>query len=534
MQVNALRPAHPHARSVTDLVSRFELAVPVGAEKLDGLTLTGITLSSKQVQPGDLYVGLAGLRAHGAQFADEAKANGAVAIVTDARGEALAARSGLPVLVIDDPRASLGALSAWVYGTADFAPTLFGVTGTNGKTSVSYILEAILRQLGILAGISTTAQRRIGDLAMTSALTTPEATEVHGLLALMREADADAVVIEVSAQALTRHRVDGIVFDVVGFTNLTHDHLDDYGTMQKYFEAKAPLFQPDRARRGVVINDAEWGVRLARTAGIPVVTLSTYPGRPADWYAAILRETVDETRFILSGPDDQNLTTSIPVLGRHMAENAALAIVMLVESGIPLADIKQALDRDGGIQVYIPGRAERIVNDGPAVFIDYGHSPDAFTSTLDSLRRVTDGRIIMLFGADGDRDPSKRVEMGQIAARLSDAVVITDFHPRTEDPAAIRKVLVDAARAAVPEREVYEVGDPREAFRKALSLATPDDAILYAGPGHEDYHEVGGEHLPYSARDDARLALHEFGWLPTVQSSPSVQHAQTAQETPHA
>ncbi|CAN5172842.1 UDP-N-acetylmuramoyl-L-alanyl-D-glutamate--2,6-diaminopimelate ligase [soil metagenome] len=505
-----LRPLHPGARLVTDLVAQFGLEV---RGQIAGLAISGITLSSKTVEPGDVYVGLAGVHAHGAQFVEDAKARGAVAIVTDARGATLAARSGLPVLVLDDPRSALGALSAWVYRTAENPPTLFGVTGTNGKTSVAYILEAILRQLGVLAGLSTTAERRIGDLAITSTLTTPEATEVHAMLARMREAEAAAVIIEVSAQALTRHRVDGIVFDVVGFTNLTHDHLDDYQTMQNYFEAKRPLFTTVRARRGVVITDAEWGKRLARTATIPVTTLSTYPGQAADWYAAILRESIDETRFILSGPDDQSITTSIPVLGRHMAENAALALVMLVESGIELSAIAAVLARDGGIRVYIPGRAERIANSGPAVFIDYGHSPDAFTSTLDSLRRVTDGRIIMLFGADGDRDPSKREEMGEIAARLSDVVVITDFHPRSEDPASIRRVLVDSARAAVPAREIYEVADPREAFRKALSVATPADAILYAGPGHENYHEVAGEHLPYSARDDARLALHEFGWL---------------------
>ncbi|GAA0994540.1 Mur ligase family protein [Subtercola frigoramans] len=505
-----LRPQHPAVRPVADLVEHFGLDA---RGDVDGLVISGITLSSKAVEPGDLYVGLAGVHAHGAQFVDDARAKGAVAIVTDARGATLAARSGLPVLVIDDPRTALGALSAWVYRTAENPPTLFGVTGTNGKTSVAYILEALLKQLGVLAGLSTTAERRIGDFAITSSLTTPEATEVHAMLARMSEAEAEAVIIEVSAQALTRHRVDGIVFDVVGFTNLTHDHLDDYQTMQNYFEAKQPLFTPERARRGVAITDAEWGRRLARTAAIPVATVSTYPGQAADWYAAILRETIDETRFILSGPDDQSITTSIPVLGRHMAENAALAIVMLVESGVQLSAIAAAVERDGGIRVYIPGRAERIQNDGPAVFIDYGHSPDAFTSTLDSLRRVTDGRIIMVFGADGDRDPSKRQEMGEIAARLADVVVITDFHPRTEDPASIRKVLVDAATAAVPGRELYEVADPRTAFRQALSVATPADVILYAGPGHEDYHEVGGEHLPYSARDDARLALHEFGWL---------------------
>ena len=166
------------------------------------------------------------------------------------------------------------------------------------------------------------------------------------------------------------------------------------------------------------------------------------------------------------------------------------------------------------IDAYIPGRAERISGErGPVVYIDYGHTPDAFRQTLDAIRRTTDGRIVMVFGADGDRDTTKRADMGAIAARGSDAVVITDFHPRWEDPAAIRAALLDGARAAVPDLELYEVPDPRAAFRTALSLAGDGDVVLYAGPGHEDYQEVAGERIPYSARDDARLALREAGWL---------------------
>jgi UDP-N-acetylmuramoyl-L-alanyl-D-glutamate--2,6-diaminopimelate ligase len=391
---------------------------------------------------------------------------------------------------------------------------MFAVTGTNGKTSVVYLLYGILRQLGVDAGLTSTAERRIGDEAVTSSLTTPEASELHALLARMREVDVRAVGIEVSAQALSRHRVDGLVFDVVGFTNLTHDHLDDYASMDEYFEAKRDLFQPERARRGVVTVDSEWGRRLLAESGIPVTTLTSVEGVDADWRITVLDEGADHTSFLLEGPGGRRLETQVPLLGWYMAANAALAIVMLVEAGYDLDLIAAALERDGGVDAYIPGRAERISGDrGPVVYIDYGHSPDAFLQTLGAIRRATDGRVVMVFGADGDRDTTKRAEMGAIAARGADVVVITDFHPRYEDPAAIRAALIAGARGAVPDREIHEIADPREAFRTALSLAGEGDAILYAGPGHEDYHEVKGVKIPYSARDDSRQALRDAGWL---------------------
>ncbi len=481
---------------------------------LDGVEVTGVALSSASVEPGDLYVGVPGRNAHGARFAAAAAEAGAVAILTDTDGAALAAESGLPIIVTQDARAALGAVAAWIYRTDENAATLFGVTGTNGKTSVVYLLNAILGQLGVVSGLSSTAERRIGGTAITSKLTTPEASELHALLARMREEAVRAVAIEVSAQALSRHRVDGIVFDVVGFTNLSHDHLDDYTAMDDYFAAKLELFQPDRARRGVVTVDSDWGRTLVERSRIPVTTLSSSPGAEAEWTMTVIDESVDFTEFVLEGPDGRHLTTRVPLLGWYMAANAALAIVMLVESGYDLGAIDHALTRDGGIDAFIPGRAERISGDGgPVVFIDYGHSPDAFLSTLGALRKVTDGRIVMVFGADGDRDTTKRTDMGAIAARGSDAVVITDFHPRFEDPASIRAALLDGARRAVPDLELYEVPDPRAAFRKALSLAGEGDVVLYAGPGHEDYQEVAGERIPYSAREDAKLALREAGWL---------------------
>ncbi|WP_158864685.1 Mur ligase family protein [Leifsonia sp. AG29] len=508
---SSLRPEHPVARPLAQLVAEFGLDA---RGDLDGVEVTGAALASSAVEPGDLYVGVPGRNAHGAGYASAAAENGAVAVLTDEEGAALAADSSLPVIVTPDPRAALGAVSGWIYRTDENTATLFGVTGTNGKTSVVYLLNAILGQLGVVSGLSSTAERRIGDTAITSKLTTPEASELHALLARMREGGVRAVAIEVSAQALTRHRVDGIVFDVVGFTNLSHDHLDDYAAMEDYFAAKLELFQPDRARRGVVTVDSDWGRALVERSRIPVATLSSSPASDAEWRLTVQEETLTRTSFSLEGPDGRRIESSVPLLGAYNAANAALAIVMLVESGYDLDAIGAALERDGGIDAYIPGRAERLSGDrGPVVFIDYGHSPDAFLSMLSALRKVTDGRIVMVFGADGDRDTTKRTDMGAIAARGSDAVVITDFHPRWEDPAAIRAALLEGARSAVPGLELYEIPDPRAAFRKALSLAGEGDVVLYAGPGHENYQEVAGERLPYSARDDVKLALREAGWL---------------------
>ncbi|MGJ4843978.1 MULTISPECIES: Mur ligase family protein [unclassified Leifsonia] len=507
----SLRPEHPVARPLAQLAREFGLE---WRGDLDAVEVTGVALATTAIEPGDLYVGVPGRNAHGASYAAKAAEAGAVAILTDEEGAELAADSGLPVIVTQDARAALGAVAAWIYRTDENAATLFGVTGTNGKTSVVYLLNAILGQLGVVSGLSSTAERRIGSTAITSKLTTPEASELHALLARMREEAVRAVAIEVSAQALSRHRVDGIVFDVVGFTNLSHDHLDDYDAMDDYFAAKLELFQPDRARRGVITVDSDWGRALVEQSRIPVTTLSTSPGADAEWTMTVTDETLEHTGFVLEGPEGARLESRVPLLGAYMAANAALAIIMLVESGYDLHAIGAALDRDGGIDAYIPGRAERISGDrGPVVFIDYGHSPDAFLSTLSALRKVSEGKIVMVFGADGDRDTTKRTDMGAIAARGSDAVVITDFHPRWEDPAAIRQTLLDGARGAVPDLELYEVADPRAAFRTALSLAGEGDVVLYAGPGHEDYQEVAGERIPYSARDDAKLALREAGWL---------------------
>jgi UDP-N-acetylmuramoyl-L-alanyl-D-glutamate--2,6-diaminopimelate ligase len=520
-----LRPEHPAPRSLAMLVQEFGLE---HRGSVDGVEVTGVTLGTGDLHPGDLFVGIHGANSHGASFAADAKEGGAVALVTDAAGADLAADAGLPILIVDDPRGALGELSAWVYRTAESQALLFGTTGTNGKTSTSYLLEAILRQLGLVTGLSSTAERHIGDLTVVSRLTTPEASEMHALLARMREAGVRAVAVEVSAQALSRRRVDGLLFDVVGFTNLSHDHLDDYADMEEYFQAKLALFDPDRGKRGVVCLDSPWGVRVVAESRIPVTTIATVGHATPDdvesaqWVVEILEETAAFTEFRLTGPDGRSLVTREPLIGWHMAANAALAIVMLVEAGFELEAIGAALDatdedhpdEGGGIHAYLPGRTERVSGDrGPSVYVDFGHSPDAFENTLAAVRKFTTGRTIMVFGADGDRDATKRHEMARVAAEGSDVLVITDHHPRFEDPTSIRRTLLEGAKLAEHQPETYEVSPPEMAIRKAVSIAKEGDSILWAGPGHQDYRDIRGVRTPYSARDEARAALHEAGWV---------------------
>ena len=467
----SIRPKHPSPIALDSLTGRFPLSV-VG--EIAGISATGVSLDSRDVRAGDVYVGMPGAKRHGAEFARQASELGA----------------------------------------DTFPAKLYGVTGTNGKTSVVYLLAELLRAAGVVAGLSSTAERRVGDEVIPSNLTSPEASELHGLLARMGEAGVNGVAIEVSAQAVVRHRLDGVHFDVVAFNNFSQDHLDEFGDLETYFAAKLQLFTPEYAKRGVVVVDSPHGQRIAHESQIPVTRLATEYGREADWHLAVTNQTLDGVSFVLQGPAGANFRGRVPVFGRFMAENAALALIMLHESGIPLEQVSAGLE-NGLIPVYIPGRLEEISeqSDGPRFFVDYGHTPGSFEAMLDALGEVAPGRIIFMFGADGDRDTTKREEMGRIAASGADTVIICDYHPRSEPPEAIRAQLLAGARSA-GRAEVLEEADPRLAIRLAISLAEPGDVILYAGPGHEDHQEVAGAFLPYSARDEVRGALREAGLLP--------------------
>jgi UDP-N-acetylmuramoyl-L-alanyl-D-glutamate--2,6-diaminopimelate ligase len=504
-----LRPDSVTPVALSDFANRFDLKI-VGTA--DQAALTGISMNTGDLRPGDLFVAMPGKKTHGANFVAKAVELGAVSIVTDAAGLEILGEIDLPVLILENPRAHLGELAAYVYGNvAGNVPKLFATTGTNGKTSTSYLIEAILRQLGLTTGLTSTAERHIAGEVIVSRLTTPESPEMQALIARMREKGVAAVAIEVSAQALSQLRVDGLHFDVVGFTNLSHDHLDDYRDMQEYLEAKLPLFTKKRASRGVVCLDTKYGRDFVKKSEIPVVTITSELGVDADWHVAVTAETPKYTSFVLAGPDGITIRSRVPLLGAHMAANAGLAIAMLIEGGFDPKEIARAIE--SGIDAYLPGRTERVTGEtGPDVYVDFGHSPDAFLNTLAAVRKVTSGKVVMVFGADGDRDASKRPAMAQVAAEGCDILIITDHHPRFEDPASIRKTLVGAARAARPELEIIEVSPPEAAIRKAVSLASSGDAILWAGPGHQDYRDIKGVRTPYSARQEARAALAENGW----------------------
>ncbi len=512
-----LRPERVQPISLGELKLRFGLSwateiVPAASEPSSKVRVSGISMNTADLRPGDLFVAMPGLKTHGARFVNKAVSYGAVAVITDQAGVELLDGVSVPVLVLENPRAQLGDLAAFVYGNvAGNLPKLFATTGTNGKTSTSYFLEGILRQIGEVTGLTSTAERHIAGEVIVSRLTTPESTEMQALIARMRERGVTSVAIEVSAQALTQLRVDGMVFDVVGFTNLSHDHLDDYPDLATYLQAKAQLFTAKRAKRGVVSLDSKYGSELLEISQIPTVTISSHSATKADWNLTVTSEEPGKTAFRLVGPNQELIESSVSILGAHMAANAGLAIVMLIEAGFEWHLIAQRIEN--GIVAFLPGRTELVSAAGsPSVYVDFGHSPDAFLNTLAAVRKVTAGRVIMVFGADGDRDPSKREAMARVAASGSDILVITDHHPRFEDPASIRAVLMSAARQAKPEMEIYEVSPPEQAIRKAVSLAKSEDAILWAGPGHQDYRDIRGVRTPYSARQEARDALKEFGW----------------------
>lgn len=494
--------------------------------------VTGISLNSRAVERGDLYVALPGAARHGADFATPAIEAGAVAVLTDATGARLLALSpdiSVPVLVVDEPRAVVGRLSALIYRSqaADSpAPTLFGVTGTNGKTTTTYFVNALLQALGKRTGLIGTIEIVAGGKPIPSLLTTPESTDVHALLALMRERGLDAASMEVSSHAVSFRRVDAVVFDVVGFTNLTQDHLDLHGTMDDYFRTKAELFTPDRARAAVVTVDDEWGRRLAAETGLPVTTLATLqPGGrqtgtveapDADWIVADPRPRGLGTEFTLRGRTGTELRVHTGLPGAFNVSNAALALAMVLAGGADAAEVQAALDTSDPFTVAVPGRMQ-LVSAKPAAVVDFAHNPDALARALEAVRSPDPAaKVIVVFGATGQRDQGKRPAMGAIAARLADVVIISDDDPHDEDAAAIRAdVLVGATDAKEAEQldcRIMEVFPRDAAIREAVELASPEDTILIAGRGHEVWQEVKGVNLALDDRVELRNALTARGF----------------------
>ncbi len=480
-------------------------------------TVSGLTLSSHRVEPGDLYAALPGARAHGATYAPDALAAGAVAVLTDPAGaDLLAGAAGPPghgappLLVVPDPRRLLGRLAARIHRDPAASLRVVGVTGTQGKTTTTRLLESALQAAGRRAGVVGTVGTRIDGADVSTALTTPEAPDLHALFAAMREQGVTDCAMEVSSHALVLGRVDGVRFDVAVFLNLGRDHLDFHADLEDYFDAKAALFTPERARRALVCVDDEHGRRLVdlcRERGVPVRTFSP-TGGDADWRAAQVRPGAAASDFVLHGPDGLAVPARVPMPGQVNVGNALAALAAAAEAGLDPRPLAAVLGTTAGV----PGRFEQVADPGGrTVLVDYAHKPDALAAALATLRPLAAGRLVLVVGAGGDRDRGKRPLMGATAGRLADLVVVTDDNPRSEDPAGIRAALVEGARGT--PAELVEVPGRRDALAEAVRRSGAGDVVLVAGKGHETGQEVGGVVHPFDDRVVLRELLDRAGGL---------------------
>ncbi|WP_203717763.1 UDP-N-acetylmuramoyl-L-alanyl-D-glutamate--2,6-diaminopimelate ligase [Asanoa siamensis] len=501
-------PGNPRPSAVAP-VRLADLAALVGAAApATDVQVTGITHASGEVRPGDLYAALPGARRHGAEFVPAVAAAGAVAVLTDAAGAPAAAAAGLPAIVVDDPREALGAVAAAVYGDPTAGLVIIGITGTAGKTSTAYLVESGLRAAGHVTGLIGTVETRLGDLVIDSVRTTPEATDLHALLAAARERGVTAVVMEVSSHALAMGRVGGVRFAVGGYTNFGQDHLDFHADRDDYFAAKAKLFD-GRCRVEILNFDDPALLPLRRPT---TVTYSAAGDPAATWWADGVVDAGYGQAFTAHGPSGVAVDAGVALPGLHNVANALLAVASLVAVGVDPVTAAAGVAACKGV----PGRLEVVEAPGPVLgVVDYAHKPDAIVAALRALRARAEsrgGRLICVIGAGGDRDRGKRPLMGAAAAEGADLVLVTDDNPRTEDPAVIRaEVLAGASGPAVVEEVT---GGRRAAIDEAVRRAGEDDVIAVLGKGHERGQEVAGVTHPFDDRVELAAALRaRFGHL---------------------
>jgi UDP-N-acetylmuramoyl-L-alanyl-D-glutamate--2,6-diaminopimelate ligase len=501
-------------RSFAGLAALLGLRSPAGAGEDSSYLhndrgLIGITHDSAAVKPGDLYAALPGSRHHGAEFCEQAAEAGAVAVFTDPAGRDLAIRSGLPVFVVAEPRARLGEVASWVYGNPSGRLLLIGVTGTSGKTTSTYLIESGFSRAGYQTGLIGGVETRIAGQIEASKLTTPEATDLQALLAVMAERRVTAAAMEVSSHALALGRVGGTSYEVAVFTNLSQDHLDFHQDMDSYFAAKAELFTPRYAKSGVVNTDDDYGRLLVGRAQIPVTTFSAAGRSDADWRAVDVRCGADGSNFQVIGPGGVQADAATALPGPFNVSNALGAIVALVEIGVGLSAAVDGVAACPGV----PGRLERVESGRDlTVLVDYSHKPGAVQAVLEALRPVTTGTLRIVLGCGGDRDRAKRPLMGAAAAALADVAIFTNDNPRSEDPLAILAEML-AGTLSVPRSERAHViiePDRAAAIQLAIAGASKGDVILIAGKGHERGQYVAGEVTPFDDREVAAEVLAEL------------------------
>jgi len=464
------------------------------------LEVTDICYDARKVTPGAVFVAIRGTKADGHDFLPDAINKGAVAVVVEDREKLPESFSGF-VLQVPNSRQVLDILASRYYWDPGRDLFCVGVTGTNGKTSITYMIECILDYARMPVGVIGTVNHRLGEKVWPSEMTTPDPVNVQKRLNEFRQEGASAVVMEVSSHALEQKRVDSVPFNAVVFTNLTRDHLDYHGSMDEYFKAKQRLFtdllwKTSKSPCFSIINtDDKWG-RQMRVAD-PAI-LWTYGHREGDFQYEILKMDFTTTLFKIQTPAGE-AEVLLPMSGTHNVMNALAAIAASVAAGVPLQSCVKALAQFKGV----PGRLQTVANDKKlSVFVDYAHSPDALENVLNAIIKVresmrSESKIWTVFGCGGDRDKGKRPLMTQMALKYSDHVIITSDNPRTEDPAAIIKDMTEALPAGEQYKLQIEI-QRRDAIQKAISQAKAGDVVLIAGKGHEDYQIIGQEKLPFS------------------------------------
>lgn len=461
------------------------------------IEIRDISSDSRSLKPGDLFLACGGASSHGLDYVADAVTAGVAAIAWDSStAEGPAAEVGVPMIAVPDLAQHLGEIANRFYARPADAVKVVGVTGTNGKTTVAWLIAQCCEHLGETCGYLGTLGAGVGEVTGGEGMTTPGAIELHRTLADFRDARAGWAAIEVSSHALAQSRIDGVTFDTVVFTNLSRDHLDYHGSMRRYAEAKARLFLDYPARHRIVNLDSEFGAELAARCGQQVVTVSTRFDRVANGgpyvfvRSVVARSDGSQVRVASSWGDGE---FHLPLPGDFNVANAVIVLAAMLVHGVPL---RQACETLGSVSAP-PGRMERVPGaEGlPAVYIDYAHSPEALDVVLRALRQHCSGRLWCVFGCGGDRDAGKRPQMGRVAEKRADSIVITNDNPRTEAPGDIIDGILEGF-AAPGEATVIE--DRAAAIAWTIDRARPDDIILVAGKGHEDYQLIGSKSIDFS------------------------------------
>ena len=452
------------------------------------IKVSGISINAAHVMKGDIFIALAGSKTHGANFVDLAIKNGAVAVLSDK-----ALDLSIPSFIHPSPREILGDLSAWIYEKPFTKLTAVGITGTNGKTTTSNILNQIWKLSGFNSGLIGTLGVEVGNDSLAGIRTTPEADELQALAALMVSKDLSHLVMEVSSHGLDQLRIQGAKFKVVGFSNLTQDHLDYHKNMDNYFNAKAKLFTKEYAESAVINIDDQYGLKLSKQVSIPTQTVSRH-NKNANWYYEKIESKIDGFEVEINSRDGKKISGKLALIGEFNLDNLLLAVALASSAGLDEVKISWAIAKLSSV----PGRLEQIkVGQGFTALVDYAHTPDAVSRVLEIARKITNGKVIAVLGCGGDRDISKRPLMGQALFTGSDIAVFTSDNPRSESSDEILKAMV--AGIDLMEKG-FVVNDRRAAIDFAVGQASEGDCVLVLGKGHESGQEVNGVITPFDDR----------------------------------